>query len=76
MLLDGSELSSCNHSFPGFNINEVEKLKQIHVTIVEEKMKKLNANNKENQYSDPESDNVYAEVADPGEETPVADLTT
>jgi len=36
----------------------------------------LNANNKENQYSDPEPNNVYADVHEPGQETPVADTTT
>lgn len=56
------------------DINEEERLKEIHDFFDEMERKRLDDMEKGDQYSDPESDNVYADVHEPSEEIQMDDI--
>jgi hypothetical protein len=45
--------------------DEEEVLKRFHLYLEEERQKEIDKNNKGEQYSDPEEDNIYASAREP-----------
>jgi len=58
-------INSYADSYPILNFDEEGKLKDFHEYLEELRQAEIDGNNKGEQYSDPESDNVYASPREP-----------